>query len=423
MAQGEPIDFADGQLSHLGKSYDMEAHGAALRILVIAMETGRTDRGVTLTARRQQILDSAALAPKDRNPHMIGVTHALRTLHGRPIGVDADGEELTFDNTDDPVHIFDAYAMANVRLCTSVKAGTTNSRPTMVMTKNCTRHLQKTIEILEPTICVVQSTNIPKALAPIVTYRRALTPHLAEVTIGGVRTLMAEFSHPTAWGNLNWGRWNNMPYLTDTVIPTLNTARAMLGLPTGSSASGFGAEPMYATAAPSSTAEPKHVIKHHRQQDHAISTTSGVGPTPSPYWDFWWQFRHRVAAEHPDWKARAGTSRTAPNATLPTGTAHTTLCSAFKPGPLRLELAFIHPDPCINLARLRALEAHKVRFESVLRQSAVWDEMPGRKDTRVYVVSPFVGIDDRHLWPAMMDWLIQQHYRFRQALHAVGGVQ
>src|SRR5258708_7008880 len=66
MAQTEPIDFAAGQLSHLGRFYDMEVDGVPLRILVIAMETGRTDIEVTLPMRRQQILESAALAPRDR---------------------------------------------------------------------------------------------------------------------------------------------------------------------------------------------------------------------------------------------------------------------------------------------------------------------------------------------------------------------
>jgi hypothetical protein len=41
---------------------------------------------------------------------------------------------------------------------------------------------------------------------------------------------MAEFSHPAAHAELNWGRWTNMPYLEGTVIPTLREARVRLGL-------------------------------------------------------------------------------------------------------------------------------------------------------------------------------------------------
>lgn len=230
LAQRQPIEFAAGQLSHVGKFYDLIEDAIPLRILVIGMETGRTDHEVSLQMRRQQLLESAALIPKARNPHMIGVTHALRTLHGLPIGPDPEGEFLQVGPGSHPVHIFDAYAMANVRLCTSVKAGTTQSRPTRIMTKNCLRHLEETIRILQPTVCVVQSTRIPKALRPIVTRRTQVAPHLAEVEVGGVHTLVAEFSHPTAYADLNWGRWTNMPYLDDIVLPTLREARVRLGL-------------------------------------------------------------------------------------------------------------------------------------------------------------------------------------------------
>ncbi len=231
MRRAAPIDFAAGQLSHLGQYYDVYEGDVALRVLVIAMETGRSDVGITLPMRRRQVLDhSAALPPRARNPHMVGVTHTLRTMFGRPIGDDAAGEHLNFGSGHDLVHLFDAFAMANVRLCTSVKAGTKQSYPTAVMTQNCVRHLVETVRILQPSVCIVQSTRIPKALASAVTSRRQISPNLAEVSMGGVCTLMAEFSHPTAHAELNWGRWTNMPYLQNTVIPTLTEARAALGL-------------------------------------------------------------------------------------------------------------------------------------------------------------------------------------------------
>jgi hypothetical protein len=425
MAQTEPIDFAAGQLSHLGRFYDMEVDGVPLRILVIGMETGRTDTEVTLPMRRQQILESAALTPTERNQHMVGVTHALRTLHGRPIGDDSIDELLDFGDTHGRVHMFDAYAMANVRLCTSVKAGTKKSYPTAVMTRNCARHLKETIRILQPTVCVVQSTDIPKAMAPIVTHRRLLAPYLAEVEISGVQTLMAEFCHPTAWGELNWGRWTNMPYLQDAVIPTLNEARALLGLSADADSGSFGVEIKVVRvghSVPASNLELVGQPNDYEKQAKAPTTAGPTTPQSQFYWDFWLQFRGRVAAEHPAWKARAGTSRTSPNATLPAGTPRTLFCSAFKPGPLRLELAFVDPDPAVNLARFEALQAKKDQFEQALGESAVWDEMEGKNDARVYVVSPFDSVDDRDQWSAAMDWLIEMHLRFKRAIHEIGGL-
>ena len=97
-------------------------------------------------------------------------------------------------------------------------------------------------------------------------------------------------------------------------------------------------------------------------------------------------------------------------------------CSAFKPGPLRLELAFVDPDPGVNLARFEALRAKKDQFVRALGESVVWDEMEGKNDARVYVVSPFESVDDRDQWPEMMDWLIEEHVRFKRAIQAVGGL-
>ncbi|MFV8315705.1 DUF4268 domain-containing protein [Mycobacterium sp. 23] len=160
----------------------------------------------------------------------------------------------------------------------------------------------------------------------------------------------------------------------------------------------------------------------YREHAAAVITPGPAIERSQLYSEFWRQFRNRVATEHPDWRARAGTSRTAPNATLPEGTPRTFYCSAFKPGPLRLELAFGHPDPAVNLARFKALQAKKDQFESAVGERVVWDEMPGKNDTRLYVVSPFHSVEDRDQWPAMMDWLMEWHVRFKRAVQAVGGL-
>nr|WP_090339730.1 DUF4268 domain-containing protein [Mycolicibacterium malmesburyense]CRL68244.1 hypothetical protein CPGR_00797 [Mycolicibacterium malmesburyense] len=162
-----------------------------------------------------------------------------------------------------------------------------------------------------------------------------------------------------------------------------------------------------------------------KYRQHHVERARSTGPTTDRsqlYSDFWLEFRNRVAAEHPDWKARAGTSRTAPNATLPGDTPRTLWVSAFKPGPLRLELAFVHPDPAVNLARFEALRAKKDQLERALGESVVWDEMSGKNDTRVYIESSFENINDRDQWPAMMEWLIERHDRFKEAIRAVGGL-
>lgn len=160
----------------------------------------------------------------------------------------------------------------------------------------------------------------------------------------------------------------------------------------------------------------------HQQQVGVARSAGATGDRTQLYEDFWRQFRNRVAAEYPDWKARAGTSRTAPNATLPGPTARTLFVSAFKPGPLRLELAFVDPNPAVNQARFTALYAKRDELERTLGHGLLWDEMTGKKDTRVCIESSFKSIDEREQWSAMMDWLIEKHLRFKEAIQAVGGL-
>jgi hypothetical protein len=90
---------------------------------------------------------------------------------------------------------------------------------------------------------------------------------------------------------------------------------------------------------------------------------------------------------------------------------------------LRLQIYFKDPDPAVNLARLKALHAKKDQFEQALGESAVWDEMTDRLAARVYVTSPFDSVTDIEQWPAMSDWLIDQHVRFKRAVQAVGGLE
>jgi hypothetical protein len=52
----------------------------------------------------------------------------------------------------------------------------------------------------------------------------------------------------------------------------------------------------------------------------------------------------------------------------------------------------------------------------------VWDGMEGRKAARVCVNLAFNTVADVDQWPAMIDWLIDQHARFRRAIQAIGGL-
>ncbi len=139
------------------------------------------------------------------------------------------------------------------------------------------------------------------------------------------------------------------------------------------------------------------------------------------YWDFWEQFRARVVSEHPDWTKR-NTSTRDYWYDLATGISGAIFTTAFASSGLAIQLAFNDVRPNVNLARFEALYRKKDQFERALGEEVVWDEMTGRKGTRVYVTSPFDNVEDVEQWPAMVDWLLDHHARLRRAIHAVGGL-
>ncbi|OBF65338.1 hypothetical protein A5753_08595 [Mycobacterium sp. 852002-51971_SCH5477799-a] len=139
------------------------------------------------------------------------------------------------------------------------------------------------------------------------------------------------------------------------------------------------------------------------------------------FWDFWEQFLNRVSAEHPGWTKRKTPTR-ASRYDLPTGTSAVSYSTAFTHRGLGVQLYFSSPDPRINSARFEGLRAIKDEFERALGQVAEWDEKPGRKAAAICVTSQFDDVADVDLWPAMLDWALDQHERFRQAVEAVGGL-
>lgn len=163
-------------------------------------------------------------------------------------------------------------------------------------------------------------------------------------------------------------------------------------------------------------AEPNDWEKHVK----AATAARPMTEQSQLYSGFWEQFRKRVATEHPEWGAVGGT-RTSAWSDVPTGTPNSVLNSYFKKQGLRLQLIFKDPGPAVNSARYEALYAQKDQFEQALGESAAWDEMSS-KHPRVYVNSPFDGVADVDKWPAMTDWLLDQHVRFRRAIEAVGGL-
>ena len=216
--------FHEGQMSHIGKHYDLEVDGHPTRIVLVGQEYGKTQKCVSLSKRSERISLSAEKGFQGRNPHMRGTSSTLRLFLGREPGDDEEGERL-LDS-----HIFDGFALVNYLLCTALKkprskeqdsrgAGQGNS--SRIMRQNCGRHFRNTLEILEPTVIVAQGLGVRKWMSNALPLAERGDQHEV-VSIAGRSVDLFTFSHPSAGGPPGfWGRSTRSFYLMGTVAPTI----------------------------------------------------------------------------------------------------------------------------------------------------------------------------------------------------------
>ena len=112
-------------------------------------------------------------------------------------------------------------------LCSSHLKGTSNGKPTSTMFTNCERHFRKTLEILGPTLVVIQGIKVWKSSQDVLKPIRSLSKNLHQCDLAGRRVIVAAFTHPSARGP---NRWNSpkSPYFREVVRPNLETALASL---------------------------------------------------------------------------------------------------------------------------------------------------------------------------------------------------
>ena len=154
------------------------------------------------------------------NPHMRGVGLALRLAFGGDLGDDDRG--LHLQTSDGPVHVLDAYAMANLLLCSAVQLGTVRSRSTPTMRRNCAPHLGATLDVLEPTLVISQGRTVSAPFATLVDVVAEPAPAVRVCERNGRRFVWVDLHHPTyAWS------WLSHPYLHRTAAPAITLGRAV----------------------------------------------------------------------------------------------------------------------------------------------------------------------------------------------------
>ena len=213
--------FYEAQGSSVGAHYELADDGRPLRVLVVPMVTGRARAHVSVDERTGEVMNVMERPFRQRNPHMRGVTLALRLAFGHSLDEDEEGEWITAVDGQ-RFHVLDAYAMANLLLGSAVQLDTPNSRSTSVMRSNCSRHMGETVRLLAPTLVVSQGVNLSKPLRSLFEVVTEHSPNLAECRLGDRDFVWADLRHPTR----HWD-WLSRAYLQEVVGPTLRQARRL----------------------------------------------------------------------------------------------------------------------------------------------------------------------------------------------------
>ena len=220
--------FFEGQVHYVGGHFDAAVNRVPMRVVIVGQEYGHGPALTDATTRRSMIQGSAH-APRgfaDRNPHMKGTTHALRILFGLPPGEDQAGEVLDVGGSG--VHLFDAFALVNVLLC-SATDGTTRGQATDTMLTNCSHHFRSVLDILQPTVLICQGKGFFGYVAEALGAPKA-KESIFPFQCGGTDGLGVCLNHPSTprW---DWG-WahRDQPYLRTRVIPLLNDLRQRMNL-------------------------------------------------------------------------------------------------------------------------------------------------------------------------------------------------
>ena len=223
--------FYEGQLHHVGNHYDMYISGHPFRVMVVGQEYGHGPSHVSMEDRSLMVLQQTGVqkAFSNRNPHMRGTTSVLRLLFGLPLGGNHTDEFLQFA-VDDGFHLFDAFSLVNYMLCSAVSAGEgRRGKSTPIMRRNCLVHFKKVVEILEPTVVIVQGKSYWASVQNAFSNLNKITDTLYTADINQHKVMIAVFTHPSTPDNIhNWGRDAKTPYLIETVVPTIKLIRQEL---------------------------------------------------------------------------------------------------------------------------------------------------------------------------------------------------
>ncbi len=204
-----------GEAPGVGDYYSLMVDGKPLRIVVVGISIGWVDFATdgkilhSLEERTSKV-HNADFRPD--NPHMRGTILALQTLFGQEAYVNQDGhhsdELFGLQLESGLVNLSMCYAMANRVACSVGYPGSNRSdKTTDLMHENCEEHFLNYLDILEPTVIIVQGDiSMPEKYAA---NNEATKP-----------PFILQFPHPSARGLKKWSSHNDKEY-QKTVAPEL----------------------------------------------------------------------------------------------------------------------------------------------------------------------------------------------------------
>lgn len=154
------------------------------------------------------------------------------------------------------------------------------------------------------------------------------------------------------------------------------------------------------------------------KQVKSATTTPSETDLGQTYQQFWDLVLNRIHTEHPDWTHAKARAQNWCNTSL--RTRWVVLSMSWRRDGLSAQIYF-EAAP-LAAERFELLREKQEPFEAALGQSAVWDEMRGRKAAKVVVASDFTDVTDQATWPDAVDWLLDVPARIRHAIEQVGGI-
>lgn len=228
--------FIPGQLNAPGTHYDLDVDGQPLRIVLVGQESGTGIRHSSMAQRRAAITRVvteqrfvAEPGYRARTQHMKGITSALRLLFGKGLGTAYADEFLSLTNGEE-IHLLHCFALVNYLLCSAHSTKRSKrGESTATMRRNCNEHFRATLEILEPTVMIVGGKAMWPSVRRAFDEVTAVDDQIYRARIDATEMLVALFTHPSAMHPHNWGTNHKMPYLFETVVPTIRKLQTIVG--------------------------------------------------------------------------------------------------------------------------------------------------------------------------------------------------